>query len=223
MRRVVPHALLAFLGAAAPWNLSAQSCRQSILVDPARFITVSAWDGSETTFLQSCGEAETLRGQLFLKQLAYLSGAQTASANKVNADIKTALAQMGAARKELAAVRNQQQAQVASTTIQSMKWLVSKTKLLLCAGAAADSGGMALVACAGPLLSFLKKSQGTFQSFSMVAEARDREKQLVKIIDEMSAEFDRMSLTAINGSGTAQRFQTAFQSMCDQIRKSCQP
>src|SRR5690242_8468513 len=100
-----------------------------------------------------------MRGRIFINELAYLSEPQNITASRINQDISAAPDQIEAARRDLVAVQNEQQAQVASVTIQALKWLAAKTKLLICAGAAIDTGGLALVACAKPLMSFLKQSE----------------------------------------------------------------
>lgn len=200
----------------------AQNCRQSINVDPSKVIAIEAWDGSGTTLVMNCVDAERLRGQIFLDQLAYLSQAQNITADRVNGDIRTALSQLLQLRRDLASVQSADQARTISVTLQSMKWLTSKTKLLICAGAALEtSGGLGLIACWKPLRSFIKESEKTFEAFSAVSEAQNRAALLQKLITQMQTDYDRLRLSTINGSATAQQYSAIFDSLCRQVMVEC--
>jgi hypothetical protein len=200
----------------------AQSCNASLNVDTAKLVVLDASDNSGDSVALSCGEAETLRGQIFRQHLAFLSVSQTATAAKVNAEISTSIAHLSSVRQQLAAVTTANETQGLVTLVQSMRWVAAKTKLLLCGGAAAMAGGgLALVACARPFIQFLNQSKTTFAAFATVAEAQQRAKDLQVVIAGLQTDLKKLQLNLIDGSATAQQYAAVFQSMCDQIRKQC--
>jgi hypothetical protein len=200
-----------------------QDCNSSINVDPDKTVVLEAWDGSGETTVMSCGDAENLRGQIFRQQLAYLSDPQSISANRVNSDITDAVNQLKRLRQDLANAQSDEQAKAISATIKSMQWLAAKSKLLICGLETPETGGLALIACAKELISFLKQSKSTFQEFSSISEAQDRATRVQQLIDQMQAEIAQIGSTNIDGTVVAQRYSTVFQSLCTQVKNSCLP
>jgi hypothetical protein len=198
-----------------------QECNSSLNVDPAKTVVLEAWDGSGESTVMSCGDAENFRGQIFRQQLAYLSDPQSISADRVNSDITDAVKQLKQLKQDLVNAQNNEQASAVSATIKSMLWLATKAKLLICGIEAPETGGLALVACAKTLISFLKQSKDTFKEFSSVAEARDRATRVQQLIDQMQTEIAQIASTNIDGTVTAQGYSTVFQSLCTQIKNSC--
>src|SRR5579862_1513108 len=193
-----------------------QSCNASINIDPQKTIVVEAWDGSGESTVMSCKDAESLRAQIFVQQLAYLSDAQSISATRVNTDITDAINRLKRLRQALANARNDEEARGISATIKSMQWVAAKAKLLICALETIESDGLGFAACGKPLISFLKQSNSTFKEFSSVSEAQDQARGLQELINQMQNEIKKIGSTNIDGSVTAQRYSLIFQNLCSQ-------
>ena len=202
--------------------LAAQECRQSFNVDPNRLIVLQSWDDSGESLPLTCAEAEEFRAKIFIEQLSFLSNRQTTTANKVNAEIADSMRQIRALRQELANVASDEDAQGVSATLQITKWLVAKTKLIICAALAADSGGtLGLVVCGKPMFQFIKQSSTTFKALSTVQEAQDRAKNLQALIQQLDVEINNLNLATIDGTATSQKYSFIFNSVCDQVRNQC--
>jgi len=200
---------------------SAQDCNQSFNVDPAKSIILMDWNGGDTSVVMSCVDAETMRAQIFINQLAYLSDAQQITAQKVQDDISSAIDQLDQLQKDLANAQSGEQTAALSATLTSLHWIGSKAELLICAGEAADTGGLALLACGKDLLDFFMDTKDTFEAFQSIDEAKDRSTLLKQLVAKMRTEVQQLNLSTIPGTATPQRFNTVFQSVCTQVRKSC--
>ena len=140
----------------APGTLIAQDCNSSLNLDPSKSVTLKAWDGSDAEVFMGCADAEGFRAQIFVTQLAFLSTAQSDTATAVNDNISTAVDQLNHLRVDLSNAQTDVDVQAISATIKSMQWVASKAKLLICGLEGVESGGLGLVACAKPLLTFIK-------------------------------------------------------------------
>lgn len=210
-----------FIVSSVPATVLAQDCNSSLNVDPSKSVTLKAWDGSDAEVFMGCPDAESFRAQIFVTQLAFLSTAQSATAAAVNDNIFTAVDQLNQLRMNLSNAQTDVDVQVISATIKSMQWVASKAKLLICALEGIESGGLALVACAKPVLAFIKDTSSTFNAFSSVSDAQAKAAQVQQLIAALQGEIDQLGSTTIDGSVTAQRYSTVFNSMCEQVKSSC--